>query len=33
LTEIRGLQSGLLSQAIIHHVSQALPRWGQLLNQ
>ncbi len=33
LTEIRGLQLGLLSQAVIHHVSQALPRWGQLLNQ
>ena len=33
LTEIRGLQLGLLSQAVIHHVSQALPRWGQPLNQ
>lgn len=33
LTEIRELQSGLLSQAVIHHVSQALPRWGQPLNQ
>jgi hypothetical protein len=32
LTEIRELQSGLLSQAVIHH-SQALPRWGQPLNQ
>ncbi len=33
LTEIRGLQLGLLSQAVIHHVSQALPRWGQLLSR
>jgi TatD DNase family protein len=33
LAEIRGVQSDLLSQAVIHNVIQALPRWGQLLNQ
>jgi len=33
LAEIHGVQSDSLSQAVIHNVSQALPRWGQLLNQ
>lgn len=33
LAEIRGVQPSALSQAVIHNVSQALPRWGQLLNQ
>lgn len=33
LAEIRGVQPTDLSQAVIHNVSQALPRWGQLLNQ
>ncbi len=33
LAEIRGVQPNSLSEAVIHNVSQALPRWGQLLNQ
>jgi len=33
LAEIRGVQPGVLSQAVIHNASQVLPRWGQLLNQ
>ncbi len=33
LAEIRGVQPEALSQAVIHNASQALPRWGQLLNQ
>jgi TatD DNase family protein len=33
LAEVRGVQPNSLSQAVIHNVSQALPRWGQLLNQ
>ncbi len=33
LAEIRGMQPNTLSQAVISNVSQALPRWGQLLNQ
>jgi TatD DNase family protein len=33
LAEIRGVQPEALSQAVIHNVSQVLPRWGQLLNQ
>ncbi|MEY3498305.1 MAG: hypothetical protein RLZZ325_1312 [Pseudomonadota bacterium] len=33
LAEVRGVQPNSLSQAVVHNVSQALPRWGQLLNQ
>jgi TatD DNase family protein len=33
LAEIRGVEANTLSQAVIHNVSQALPRWGKLLNQ
>ena len=33
LAEIRGVQPDSLSVAVIHNVSQALPRWGQLLKQ
>jgi TatD DNase family protein len=32
LAEIRGVQSDSLSQAVIHNVSQALPRWAKLMN-
>ncbi|MEY3262360.1 MAG: hypothetical protein RLZZ620_1412, partial [Pseudomonadota bacterium] len=33
LAEVRGVQPNSLLQAVVHNVSQALPRWGQLLNQ
>jgi len=33
LAEIRGVEANTLSKAVIHNASQALPRWGQLLNQ
>ncbi|MEY3937059.1 MAG: hypothetical protein RLZZ202_1262, partial [Pseudomonadota bacterium] len=33
LAEVRGVQPNSLSQAVVHNVSQALPRWGQLLSR
>lgn len=33
IAQIRGIEQSELSQAVIHNVSQTLPRWGQLLAQ
>ena len=33
LAEVRGVQPNSLSEAVIHNVSQALPRWAKLVNQ
>ncbi|NBO85936.1 MAG: TatD family deoxyribonuclease, partial [Burkholderiaceae bacterium] len=33
LAEVRGVQPDFLSQAVIQNISQALPRWGQLLSR